>query len=164
MLKRVEKVMAAVSRLPDLEDSQFETTLLRSCLALPKVAFSLRCCPPSHIKDAISVFDDVMRDTLGAITGGSIPDWAWLKASLPSSRGGLNIRRASLHSPAAYISSLKQCKGLVARIMGGVLEPSRHLTSSTVYVVLQCNQRMEELMYLDKGSESGVSMATANLC
>ena len=38
MLKRVEKVKAALSRLPDLEDSQLETTLLRSCLALPKVA------------------------------------------------------------------------------------------------------------------------------
>ena len=84
MLKRVEKVMAALSRLPDLEDSQFETTLLyRSCLALPKVAFSLRCCPPSHINDAISVFDDAMRDTLGAIAGGSIPDWAWLKGLTP---------------------------------------------------------------------------------
>ena len=94
------------------------------------MAFLLRCYLPSHIKDAISVFDDAMRDTLGAIAGGSIPDWAWLKASLPSSRGGLNIRRASLHSPAAYISSLEQCKGLVARIMGGVPEPSRHLTSS----------------------------------
>ena len=74
-LKRVEKVKATLSRLPDLEDSQLETTLLRSCLALPKVAFSLRCCPPSHIKETISVFDDAMRDTLGDISGDSITDW-----------------------------------------------------------------------------------------
>ena len=57
MMKRIEKVAEAVSKLQDLEDSQMEITLLRSCLALPKMAFSLRCCPPSHIQQAVSAFD-----------------------------------------------------------------------------------------------------------
>lgn len=41
------------------------------------------------------------------LIGGPLPDsdWSWLKASLPSSVGGLSIRQASLNSPAAYISS-----------------------------------------------------------
>ena len=52
--------------LPDLEDSQMEATLLRSCLALPKVAFVLRTTPPppSHITEAINAFDNAMEDAL----------------------------------------------------------------------------------------------------
>ena len=40
--KRVEKVKESLARLLELQDSQMETALLRSCLALPKVSFSLR--------------------------------------------------------------------------------------------------------------------------
>ena len=40
------------------------------------------------------------------IVGGWLSDWAWLKASLPSSRGCNNIMRASLHVPASYIGFL----------------------------------------------------------
>ncbi|CAI8046120.1 hypothetical protein GBAR_LOCUS25494, partial [Geodia barretti] len=44
--KRVSKLVDTLSKLADLEDSQMETALLRSCLALPKVAYVLRTCPP----------------------------------------------------------------------------------------------------------------------
>ena len=40
-LKRVEKLKVTLAKMADLEDSQMEATLLRSCLALPKVMFSL---------------------------------------------------------------------------------------------------------------------------
>ena len=40
VLKRVKKVQEILAKLGDLQDSQMETTLLRSCLALPKVAFA----------------------------------------------------------------------------------------------------------------------------
>ena len=56
-------------------------------------------------------------------------DWAWLKASLPSSRDGLNLRRASSHAPAAYIGSLDQSRGLVSRIFGHT-PPSFHQATS----------------------------------
>ena len=38
--KRVEKIRAAVANLHHLEDSQFEATLLCSCLAMPKFNFA----------------------------------------------------------------------------------------------------------------------------
>ena len=107
-----------------------ETTLLRSCLALPKVAFSLRTCPPSHIIQATATFDDAMREALTDLTGCPLSGWAWLKASLPSSRGGLNIRRATLHSSAAYIGSLVQTRTLVSKILGRIPAPSPHLDSA----------------------------------
>ena len=62
--------------------------------------------------------------------------WDWLKASLPSSRGGLNLRRASLQAPTAYISSLSQTRDLVAGILGGVSEPPEHLPDSIAALAL----------------------------
>ena len=121
--RRVEKLKETLTRLPDL---QMETTLLRSCLALPKVSFSLRSCPPDFIKQGTANFDDTMSDLVGS----PLTDWAWLKASLPSSLGGLNLRSASLHAPAAYVSSLAQSRDLVDRILGLDTSPSIHLASS----------------------------------
>ena len=44
MLKMVKKVQSILERLPDLEDAQMETTILRFCLALPKVSFTVAKC------------------------------------------------------------------------------------------------------------------------
>ena len=95
-----------------------QTTLLRSCLSLPKFNFSLRTCPPSVIKKAASLFDDSVQEALEDITGGPLSDWAWLKANLPCSLGGLNLRSAVLHAPAAYISSIAETLDLVSLILG----------------------------------------------
>ena len=130
VMTRVEKIRFLIDRLHDLEDSQMETTLLRSCLAMPKFNFALRSCPPSYIRPATSAFDALMRECLSDLAGGPLSDWAWLKASLPSSLGGLNIRSANLHAPAAYISSLAQSGHLIAEIMGRPSTPSTHLADA----------------------------------
>ena len=128
VLKRVNKIEETLSRVSDLQDSQMETTLLRSCLALPKVAYVLRTCPPALIMKALGSFDSVMRDALSDLAGGPLPDLSWLKASLPSSLGGLNIRQASLHAPAAYTSSFLQCRSLISQILGHTAKPPVQLT------------------------------------
>ena len=130
LLKRVEKVKLSLSHLSDLADAQMETTLLRSCLALPKISFALRTCPPNYIRHAIDLFDKTLRDSLEDLAGSPLSDWAWLKASLPSNRGGLNIRRASLHAPAAFLGSLQQTSSLVERILGHLPDTSLHLQCS----------------------------------
>ena len=130
VLKRVNKVQEILTRLSDLQDSQMETTLLRSCLALPKVAHVLRTCPPGFVKDALVAYDEGIRDALSDIAGSPLSDWAWLKASLPSSFGGLNIRRASLHAPAAYIGSLHQTTPLVSEILGHFPKAPINLSSA----------------------------------
>ena len=117
-LKRVNKVQDILTKLCDLQDSQMEATLLRSCLSLPKVMYVLRTCPPDFIERALEVYDGIMREALSDMCGSPLPDWAWLKASLPPSLGGLNLRRGSLHAPAAYIGSLYQSKPLILRILG----------------------------------------------
>ena len=125
---RLTKVRTSLGALRDLGDSQAEITLLRSCLALPKVSFVLRACPPSHIQQSSCDFDQAIRDTLESIVGGPLSDWSWLKASLPSSHGGLNLRSASLHAPAAFLASSTASKHLVERILG-------HPPSSTLHTV-----------------------------
>ena len=94
------------SRSLYMEDSQLQTTLLRSCLSFPKISYILRTCPPSHILQATRNFDTAIRGSLEDILGGPCPEWSGLKASLPSSHGGLNLRDASLHAPAAFVRSL----------------------------------------------------------
>ena len=109
---------ASLEDLCGINDSQLETTLLRSCLAIPKVAFVLRSCPPSHVSNGTSDFDAAIRDTLRDIVSGPLSDWSWLKASLPCSRGGLGFRNASLHAPAAFLASSLHSQSLVERILG----------------------------------------------
>ena len=75
-LKQVEKLKETLAKLADLEDSQMEATLPRSCLTLPKVAFSLRTCPPSHVIQATATFDEAMREALNDITGCPLSGWA----------------------------------------------------------------------------------------
>ena len=117
----------SLARLLELQDSQMEPALLRSCLALPKVS---RACPPDHIRQGTAHWDDTISDALTDLAGSPLSDWGWLKASLPSSRGGLNVRRASLHAPAAYISSIAQSRGLAEKILGCDHRPFNHLASS----------------------------------
>ena len=128
--KRVSKIADTLSKLEDLEDSQMETALLRSCLALPKVAYLLRTCPPALFQQSLGSFDHIMRDALSDLAGGPLSDWSWAKASLPSSLGGLNVRQALLHAPAAYISSFLQSRPLISRILGHSANPPVHLSDS----------------------------------
>ena len=116
--KRVEKIQSVLAHFPDLHDSQIELALQRSCLSLPKISFALRTCPPDFIYPALTAFDNLMRETLSHIVGSPLSNWSWSKASLPSSLGGINLRSATLHSPATYISSLHHSCPLVSEILG----------------------------------------------
>ena len=118
MLERIKKVERCFERLLDLEDTQKELTLLSSCLSLPKLLYSLRTCPPSDIQAATFAFDELMRASLQLIVGGPLPDWSWLKSSLPSSREVLTLRYASHHVPAAFVTSFHQTLRMVEKILG----------------------------------------------
>ena len=117
-------------------DSQMEISLLRSCLAFPKVSFVLRTCPLSHISQGVGEFDSAVCDALETSLGGPLSDWSWLKASLPSSRGGLNLRRASLHAPAAFLASSLQSSQLIQRVLCHPPGPSPHASSAVASLVV----------------------------
>ena len=119
--KRIRKVHESVARLHDLQDSQLETTLLRSCLALPKLAHVLCTCPPCLIPKALGFFDDIIRPHWKAGTrlvvaeGFStlLPGWAASFSpcpcclyQLPPSMSTLGGRNSGADCPAPYPPSL----------------------------------------------------------
>ena len=126
---RITRIRESLAALHDMQDSQLETTLLRSCLALPKFSYILRTSPPSYIEQATRDFDVAVRETLEVILGGPLSEWSGLKASLPSSRGGINLRSASLHAPAAFLAS--SCsQELVGKMLGRLSSRSPHVGSA----------------------------------
>ena len=127
---RVNNIKDTLKVLCDMEESQLEMALLRSCLSFPKISYILRTCPPGHIPQATKDFDSAIRGSLEDIIGGPCSEWSGLKASLPSSRGGLNLREASLHAPAAFIASSAQFAGLVGRMLGQPPRQSPHLAQA----------------------------------
>ena len=131
---RIAKVRVSLVALRDMGDSQLETTLLRSCLALPKVSFVLHACPPTHICQESTDFDHTLREALESIVDGLLSDWSWLKGTLPSSLGGLNLRNASLHAPAAFLVASSSSEPLVEELLGCPTSSSPH-TSPTVSVL-----------------------------
>ena len=54
----------------------------------------------------------------GVQQGDPLGPWPWLRASLPTSLGGLGLRRASFHAPAVYISSFQEAGPLISHILG----------------------------------------------
>ena len=78
--------------------------------------------------NALNSFDCITRDTLSDLAGGPLSDWAWLKASLPSSLGGLNIRHAALHASAAYIDSFCQSQPLISDVLGHAAKYPLHFS------------------------------------
>ncbi len=116
-----------LSALKYMGDSQVETTLLRSCLALPKLSYILRTCPPDYISHATRQFDSTMRESLETIVTSPLTDWSRQKAS---NRGGLNLRSAVSHAPAAFISSAASSKTLMERILNHPINIDAYLENA----------------------------------
>ena len=83
-----------------------------------------------------------MFESLYDLVGGPLSDWSWTKASLPTSLGGLNIRRASLYSPSAYIGSVSSTQLLVSEILG--YHPSRSTQLSEAFCEFSFSSRHPE--------------------
>ena len=90
---------------------------------------------PSYIQHATSSFDDLIRESLSDLAGGPQTDWAWQKASLPSSLDGLNIRSDNFQAPAAYMRSLAQSDNLKCRILSHQTAQSKYLVDFTLILL-----------------------------
>ena len=115
--ERIEKAKLICDKLPLLQDPQVEYTLLRSCLSLPKLMFNLRTTYSLDHMDLWISFDEIMRECLGRILGTPLLDQQWQQAQLPVSLGGLGLRAAVDHAPAAYVCSLVASQDLKESIL-----------------------------------------------
>ena len=86
-------------------DPHVAMLLLRQCGGFCRLIHLARTIPPSLAGDALSLFDDEMRQCFAECTAVDTPDFTWQQAQLSLSQGGLGLHRVSYHSPAAYLAS-----------------------------------------------------------
>ena len=79
-------------------------------------------------------------ETLESIVGAPMSDWFWLKASLPSSCGGLNLRTPVLHARAAFIASSVCSQSLVGNLLDMSPEPSPYMTDAVAALSSAANR------------------------
>ena len=70
--KRIQKIKDIANKLQLIEDPQVEFALLRSCLSIPKLMFTLRTTDPSNHLDIWNNYDRIVRDCLSRILGASL--------------------------------------------------------------------------------------------
>ena len=115
--KKVEKIKSITAELPSLHQPHLEFVLLRSCLALPKIVFTLRTTDPSQLLHLLQEFDSTTREALSRICGGPVSDFSWEQAKLPISMGGLGLRAAEDHAAAAYSTSFLSSQQLICSLL-----------------------------------------------
>ena len=114
--KRVAKNGALLQAIADLEDPQIALLLLRNCASFGKISFSLRTTPTRLHAKALQDFDDSIRACFEALSALHPNADQWIQASLAMHIGGLGLRSAVAHAPAAQISSLSACSGYCATL------------------------------------------------
>jgi hypothetical protein len=118
LANKVEKIRRITALLPTLGKPHTEYCLLRSCLALPKIIFTLRTVDTSECQDILQEFDDTIRESLIRIMGAPVTDRQWLQARLPTGQGGLGLRGAVDTAGAAYAASYISAQPLVNEQLG----------------------------------------------
>ena len=114
---KMEKVREITSLLPFIEDPHTEFVLLRSCLALPKLMFSLRTVDTTDHQEPLQEYDRITREALTRIMGSPLQDLQWSQATLPTSMGGLGLRSAVEHAPGAYVASYTSSQPLLKSLL-----------------------------------------------
>ena len=92
---KLEKISEITSLLPT-QDAQTKYCLLRSCLSLPKIMFTLRTVNTLSHPHFLAEFDRLTREalTLTGILGTPLPPAQWDQSKLPISMGSLCLRAA----------------------------------------------------------------------
>jgi len=119
LLKRVQKIKQLHSALKDIDSAQTKMHLLRSCIGMPKFAFSLRTLNYSEVSNAIDQFDELMLESLIDILGVEFSDLKRLHMSLPlgDGFGGFGVPLAKYVSDAAYLASCQNSRALQVEIL-----------------------------------------------
>ena len=102
---------------------QVTLLLLRRCGSFCKMVHLARSTPPSHMTEALQMFDNDVHHAFAECTAVDAFGNSWQQAQLSLSRGGLGLRSLSHHSAAAYISSVsasKQCSASMSHLSTSV--------------------------------------------
>ena len=104
--------------LPQLQDSQVAWLLL-SCCAAPRSQYAIRTLPLDDTRGYAASHDaavlDCLQSLLYADAGTALPETAQARAQLALRHGGLGLRSAARHAPAAYWASWADSLRAIAR-------------------------------------------------
>ena len=158
--ERVEKIKAITDRLPLLKDPQSEFVILRSCLAQPKVMFSLRTTNPLPHQDLWQEFDFIVREALCRILGATLAQQQWMQVKLAVAGGGLGLRSATDHGPAAYAISVLSAQELKLQMLGRNAEDCPpNLTRVVVDRLNETTGREDTIESLKGATQREISLA-----
>jgi hypothetical protein len=115
---KVRKIEDITALLPLLQDPHTEFVLLRACLALPKLSFTLRTVDTSGYIGHLQEFDRVTREALTRILGVPLDGQQWAQAKLPVTMGGMGLRGAEDHAAGAYTASFLASQSLSRELQG----------------------------------------------
>ena len=97
--------------------------LLKHCLSIPTLLFSLRTSPCFASVHTLHTLDRCLQDTVSAVLNVSIGKYEWVQASLPAKMGGLGIPSPCVIAGAAFISSFKSSQTLASTLAGPTASP-----------------------------------------
>ena len=117
-MDRISKKELTTIKLPLLKDAQVEYVLLRACLSIPKMMYTLRTSDPTNHQLCWQLADDISREALTCILGKPLDDTQWQQAQLPTALGGLGLTCARDIAPAAYAASSTSAQDLKLKILG----------------------------------------------
>ena len=102
--KRVDKAVFLLRAIGELPDPQAALLLLRHCASFGKLVHQTRLVPPSHHANALRDFDTAVSECVESVLCCSFDTNDRSLASLSTRLGGLGLRKAELHSPAAFFA------------------------------------------------------------
>jgi hypothetical protein len=124
MTRKLSQARVLQKAILQLDDTQMELALLRSCAATCKIMHLLRCHSPFEAIEAAESFDDDIADTLEQICSHPLPQRARQQACLPISRGGLGLISSSDLAPAAFLGSISDTAQITQLLLSPFFESS----------------------------------------
>ncbi|XP_048483467.1 uncharacterized protein LOC125489916 [Plutella xylostella] len=92
-------------------------TILRSCLSIPRLTYTLRTAPVWLCGEESLRYDNMLRELLESVLNVGMSDLQWSQAALPIRHGGLGIRRLQDIELPAFLASASGVLELVTRIL-----------------------------------------------
>jgi hypothetical protein len=128
LLKKLAELKLLCSRalLLDSHDAFF---ILKNCLSIPRLMYTLRSAP-CYESGILHSYDSTIATALSTILNIQLDANSALQCSLPVRYGGLGVRRTEQLSVSAYLASAHGSSALVADILG--ISATDFLTSSIV--------------------------------
>ena len=137
------------------------------------MSYATRVTPPASHSAALQEFDPRLRSALENLGGLQLSDVAWRQACLGTAQGGLGLRGAARHAPAAYpasiTSTVEACTTLLPQYAPYLSAPLAQFNamvapSSALPATPRPVKQQEELRLLLANSDREAACAHCNFC